>query len=193
MGCRTTSPFAAGSCYHERLIAMSDFEKALQAILQDVSEECQRANADLHQEVAAASESLSRLTGGAARLVLSAEEETNSETVYSLILEILRPKATATSGVPGGTTTPVRSGEGLPWDVIEMRGLPEGGTAPTTYELAKLHVSSSGYPINSANNTISMQNRKDIAAFLTDLANRKDSPLVLYLRFHFRRQAQKPT
>ncbi len=70
---------------------MSEFEKNLKAMLQGANEEFRQANADLHQEVAAASESVSRLTGGTARLTLKTSRESPVETTYDLWLETSPP------------------------------------------------------------------------------------------------------
>ncbi len=152
---------------------MSDFEKALQTALQGVNEELRGASADLHQEVAAASESVSRLTNGAARLVLRHEQETPAETVYLLLLEIHHTIASGPSGNDSETE------------------------ASHQYALATLHVPCTGYPIstgsdqNGGGTCAKIQDRKAISKFLTDLASRRDSPLVLYLNFHLRRQRQQ--
>ena len=152
---------------------MSDFEKALQTALQGVNEELRNASADLHQEVAAASESVSRLTNGAARLVLRHEQETPAETTYLLLLEIPQPKASVPSSNDSGISS------------------------PNQYPLATLRMPCTGYPIttgvdqNGGGHGSKIQDRKEITQFLTELASRRDSPLVLYLNFHLRRQRQK--
>jgi hypothetical protein len=70
---------------------MSEFEKNLTAMLQGANDEYRQASADLHQEVAAASESVSRLTLGNARLTLKPAGESPAETAYALWLETLPP------------------------------------------------------------------------------------------------------
>jgi hypothetical protein len=166
---------------------MSDFEKALQATLEGVNEGFRRANSDLHQEVGSASKAISRLTGDTAHLVLNPEQETPSVTVYSLLLEVSQPGGVIdlTKGhhVSSAAKQPILS-------------LPSQGAAdfssPKHYSLGTIQIPSTGYPITAAanNNTVILQDREGIVNFLTDMASRKDSPLVLYLAFLSRRQPQ---
>ncbi len=136
---------------------MSEFEKALQTTLQGMSEGFRQASADLHQEVAAASESISRLTGGDVCLTLVPVDESPTMTTYRLILEVMQPTLSGHS-----------------------------------YDIVSFRVPANGYPISTGDGTRSMQDRKAIADFLTDMASRRDSPLVLYLAFLSRGQMQKP-
>jgi hypothetical protein len=69
---------------------MSEFEKNLRAMLEGENEEYRQANADLHQEVAAASDVVAKVATGA-RLTLKPVEETPMGTTYMLTLETTSP------------------------------------------------------------------------------------------------------
>jgi hypothetical protein len=171
---------------------MSDFEQALQATLQGVTEGFRQASADLHQEVNLASESVTRLTNGVARLGLRPEEETPSQTSYLLVLELPQAGALKISGGgdPQASTQPFLAGVGG----IGGFNDPFSGKE---YPLATFRVPSIGYPIyvgvgqTGSPPGTTIRDRPGIAKHLTDMATHRGSPLVLYLAFLRRRQLQK--
>src|SRR5438477_142585 len=73
---------------------MPTFEEALKATLFGLNDAFKKADADLHQEVAAAAQAIGRLSGGIAVLELVPHSESAAGVWYTLVLRATNPSAT---------------------------------------------------------------------------------------------------
>jgi hypothetical protein len=142
---------------------MPTFEELLAASLGGVNASFQRTVAELHEEIAKASQVIARLSDGKAELMLNKRLETESSVCYEMYLKT----------VPNAVDLGVAF-----W--IDTKGYPI-----RTASLAQLH-----RPVDRAQ-ARELTSREDVRTLLDELASNPDSPLVIKLAFFLRTQAAK--
>jgi len=143
---------------------MVDFEKLLRESLAGGTKAFEQADADLHDIVIEASQALSRVSQGAADLVLRTLVENLGGVIYGLVI---RETGARSSG-----------------DAVEFYQVPPGGYPIRTGGFTDIESDSPEF-----HPRLALENKAELQQHFAEMMANPDSPLVVIVAFFMRRQS----